>query len=639
MSETADVETDTKFAWLEKATFVGLLIFLALLPFHLVIKGIIPGPVGDYWKEGLLVVLLILWGIRSILSRKLLLSESQLDLPVMLYLGLIFVHLLLNRSGIVKLWGAYISILYLPLFWLVPMVLRKYPKASRSIALAMLIPGTIVGFGAILEFLLNRALWPSVEITLRQGFPDVYIYGTHLRRVYFVLDSPTTLANTLAMILPFAFYFFSQAKVLWQRVLSLVSAAIMFLAIVFTFSRGVWVGIAVTVVVIFFIRYFENRRQIDFKRAGMFTGTAILVAILIWLATPVKTDLASKHTLELTPSGYQSLTLAGEVMSLQSAIPAEGAPVKQIWTIYDPISQAQDSREIVNMPPTSAEPVQLTYPVMIPEQGMLKFAIALDPEVWSPDKGDGVNFVVYLTDVATNKTETIFNRYINPKSNPNERRWRNYVVDLSPWAGKEVTLTLATEAGPNKDFAFDWAGWAGLEIGKAPTGYVAANLPRPQNSFSQHLGSITNWATDESNRDRLSAWNLAFLGWKQSPVFGRGIGTTGTAGLRTMPQNSIVTESQPLKAIVETGIPGLLIWGFLWFVILRIGIQIYKNEAEIDQKYFLLAILAALLIVFIDGLVYQNLEVKQVNAYFWTLVGMLGFFASRPGVQSIEPKE
>jgi hypothetical protein len=38
----------------------------------------------------------------------------------------------------------------------------------------------------------------------RQGFSDVFVYGTQLRRVYFVFDSPTTLANSLGLLLPIA---------------------------------------------------------------------------------------------------------------------------------------------------------------------------------------------------------------------------------------------------------------------------------------------------------------------------------------------------------------------------------------------------------------------------------------------------
>jgi hypothetical protein len=34
-------------------------------------------------------------------------------------------------------------------------------------------------------------------------------------------------------------------------------------------------------------------------------------------------------------------------------------------------------------------------------------------------------------------------------------------------------------------------------------------------------------------------------------------------------------------------------------------------------------------VIFVEGLVYQNLEVKQVNAYFWTLVGTVAFLAAQ----------
>jgi len=51
------------------------------------------------------------------------------------------------------------------------------------------------------------------------------------------------------------------------------------------------------------------------------------------------------------------------------------------------------------------------------------------------------------------------------------------------------------------------------------------------------------------------------------------------------------------------------------------------RASDPGSRALLLGILATLLIVFIEGLVYQNLEVKQVNAYFWALVGTLALLA------------
>ena len=142
-----------------------------------------------------------------------------------------------------------------------------------------------------------------------------------------------------------------------------------------------------------------------------------------------------------------------------------------------------------------------------------------------------------------------------------------------------------------------------------------------------------DWARDETNRDRLAAWNLAFNAWRTAPLWGQGLGTTGAAALRTQPERAFVTESQVLKALVELGPLGLLSLGYLWFQIARVGYCAYRatNHTPGDplQQTLLLGILTSLLVVFIEGLVYQNLEVKQVNAYFWTLVGTLAFVAGQ----------
>ena len=116
--------------------------------------------------------------------------------------------------------------------------------------------------------------------------------------------------------------------------------------------------------------------------------------------------------------------------------------------------------------------------------------------------------------------------------------------------------------------------------------------------------------------------------WEAAPLWGNGLGTTGVAALRTQPERAFVTESQVLKALTELGVLGLLALAFLWFQIARIAIKTYrKANADGTSRILLLGIMTSLLIIFIEGFVYQNLEVKQVNAYFWTLTGMLAFLA------------
>jgi len=274
-------------------------------------------------------------------------------------------------------------------------------------------------------------------------------------------------------------------------------------------------------------------------------------------------------------------------------------------------------------PPESGK-VEIIYRVTVPEAGALRFAIALSPEVWSPEKGDGASFQVYVAEPDTSQEgQFVFVRYINPKHNPSDRRWRNFLVDLSPWAGRTVNLSFITAAGPAGDWAFDWAGWAELQIVSVAPGYFAS--AQTDNAILRHTGSILDWARDETNRDRLAAWNLALDAWRKAPLWGNGLGSTGVAALRTHPERAFVTESQVLKALVELGLPGLFALAYLWFQIARVGYRAYRATDDRARQTLLLGILISLLVIFVEGWVYQNLEVKQVNAYFWTLVGALAF--------------
>ncbi len=615
-------------AWLDRFLAAGILVFLVLLPFHLVIKQLFIEPIATYWKEGLLAILVLVWGVRCVLARRLLLTGTLLDWAGLAYAGLIVLRLVLDRSGAVGLWGTYISILYLPLFWLVPHALRASPRGLQILLSGLTIVGGLVALGGVAEFMLNRALFPSAEIILRQGYPDVFVYGTQLRRVYFVLDSPTTLANMLAILLPIALVQAFQARRLWETILYSVSAVLMFACILFTFSRGIWAALAITLVIVAAFKFVtERNRKFLLGMAGL-AGAGLLIALAVLLSQPV--NVSDQYTLELVQSEYKAVPLVNPD-SLVDETPLEEAPEHQEWRIYDPIDRVEDAREVIFTHPQPDQAAEVIYRLTLPEAAALRFSIALSPDVWIPENGDGVIFQIFVKESETTSSGIfVFHRYLNPKTNPSDRRWRNYVLDLSAWAGQTVDLYLIAEAGPQHNDSYDWAGWADLDLGSLAQSYLAANRPAPQNPVAAHLASITNWAQDETNRDRLAAWNLGIAAWRVNPLWGSGLGVTGAASFRSMPEHALATESQVLKALVELGIPGLLAWGFLWFAIGQLALLAYRNAASPERKLLLLGLMGSLLVVFIEGLVYQNLEVKQVNAYFWTFVGLLAYLTPQP---------
>jgi hypothetical protein len=100
--------------------------------------------------------------------------------------------------------------------------------------------------------------------------------------------------------------------------------------------------------------------------------------------------------------------------------------------------------------------------VYIPPNSSLEFDISLDPFVWSPDKGDGVQYEIYVLGNGTQRQ--IFSKYIDPKSDLGIRKWNTYALDMDDWAWQNVTLRLETNPGPKNDDSYDWAYWSNIEI-------------------------------------------------------------------------------------------------------------------------------------------------------------------------------
>jgi len=630
---------------LETSIAIGLAIFLFTLPFHLVIKKLIPDPIGTYWKEILLVLLVILWLIRCLISRRFLLSGTPIDYAVLAYLGILVLRYIIDRSGWVGAWGLYISVLYLPVFWLVPTAVHlhfstpqksaetgdsptqpNYLKWVNALIVVMVLAGTLIAVGGIAEFVLDRPLWPSDEIVERQGFSDVYIYSTLIRRVYFTMDSPTALANTLAILLPLSLALTITLPRSWMRILAGISATLIAACIILTFSRGIWVAVVLSAAVmgIFIAFIWRNWKPL------IVIGGALAMIVITWgVVTITKSEEGAYNNQgveELSSLEYHTLPWVNNRQELLLLDSWDSQYETSKWSILDPISGLKDSREVLYEHPPENGKEEIIFQTDVPESGAFRFGIAMAPEVWTPEKGDGVSFQISISDAqASDEGQIVFVRYINPKMNPSDRRWRNFVLDLSPWAGQIVNLSLITEAGPLGDWSYDWGGWSGLQVVSLdPNSFEFSG---GSNAILRHTNSILDWLRDETNRDRLAAWNLSLEAWRTALFWGNGLGSTGVAALRTNPESAFVTESQVLKGLVELGIPGFLILAFLWFTIALTGYLSFRNIEDPNHQILFLGILISLLIVFIEGLVYQNLEVKQVNAYFWTIVGILAVLA------------
>ena len=108
-------------------------------------------------------------------------------------------------------------------------------------------------------------------------------------------------------------------------------------------------------------------------------------------------------------------------------------------------------------------PAKINYRLLVPNDAIfLNFSIGMNPAVWSPEKGDGVEFEIYIN--GTGKGEKIFSKYIDPKNNPEDRGWYYAEINLSEYRGKKINLSFVTLPGPSGSNAYDWAGWSEIYV-------------------------------------------------------------------------------------------------------------------------------------------------------------------------------
>jgi len=127
------------------------------------------------------------------------------------------------------------------------------------------------------------------------------------------------------------------------------------------------------------------------------------------------------------------------------------------WVRPDRFNLNGDLRNII----FAHAPAAIKYEgIVVPAGARLRFGIGIDPNLWGKgeDLGDGVLFEVRLE--GAQDGQLLFSQYTDPKNRPEEGRWFDVEVDMSSFAGDELSIIFITLPGPKGDTRLDWAGWS-----------------------------------------------------------------------------------------------------------------------------------------------------------------------------------
>jgi putative inorganic carbon (HCO3(-)) transporter len=160
------------------------------------------------------------------------------------------------------------------------------------------------------------------------------------------------------------------------------------------------------------------------------------------------------------------------------------------------------------------------------------------------------------------------------------------------------------------------------------------NRVESSGELSEHVQSMSNISTDQSNLERINRWSCAIRMWKDKPLFGFGPGTYQFEYgrfQRSYEKTRISTDfgtmgtahSEYFGPLAEAGILGLLSILLVIGSTLVTGIRVYYTSQKRSIKIFSIAVLIGLTSYYFHGLLNNFLDTDKISVLFWGYTAML----------------
>ncbi len=142
-------------------------------------------------------------------------------------------------------------------------------------------------------------------------------------------------------------------------------------------------------------------------------------------------------------------------------------------------------------------------------------------------------------------------------------------------------------------------------------------------NFSEHIRSITNITSDDSNIERLNRWSAVMKMYREKPVFGWGPGTYqfNYASYQNPAYRTIITtnagtggnaHSEYLGPLSESGLIGMLSVFILVFTVIAVGINTYRKAKRQELRLLSLMCVLALTTYYFHGILNNFLDTDKL---------------------------
>ncbi|PID92012.1 MAG: hypothetical protein CSA96_05445 [Bacteroidetes bacterium] len=160
------------------------------------------------------------------------------------------------------------------------------------------------------------------------------------------------------------------------------------------------------------------------------------------------------------------------------------------------------------------------------------------------------------------------------------------------------------------------------------------NRTESSGELTEHLQSMSNISTDQSNLERINRWSCAYRMWKDKPFFGFGPGTYQFEYgryQRSYEKTRISTDfgtrgnahSEYLGPLAESGVFGVLSILLIIGTTIYTGIRVFYTSLNRRIRIWSLAILIGLVSYYFHGVLNNFLDTDKISVLFWGYTAML----------------
>ncbi len=210
--------------------------------------------------------------------------------------------------------------------------------------------------------------------------------------------------------------------------------------------------------------FYPLRVTAEFNENGKQKSVQAIRVIETQLSSPVRKvhQTVIRHGVSLLDQTYHAeYSIKGQIHPLADCFVGHDNDSRCSIAFWNPSAGGEQRFALTLHPPYIPEggPLNIVYPVRLPESKLisLRYGVAIRESFPPEPPSDGVTFRSIVTDNTGKQT-------ITDEIHTDSKKWIDRHIDLTPWSGQEITLTIQVHPGPKNDTTCDGCFISALQI-------------------------------------------------------------------------------------------------------------------------------------------------------------------------------